>query len=262
MSDSAVYEGWVMHRRLRPKVHRFKYRVFALLLDLDDAARLDRLRLFGWNRRGLFSFWERDHGPANFQKEWGGNLRGWLDGLLAGAGIAPGGGKRVLCYPRILGHVFNPLSVWFCDDDQGALKAIIYEVHNTYDEGHAYVFPVSDAADGLVRNDCAKDFYVSPFLTKDCRYHFRIAPPGDKIAVAIHESEGGAAILNASFSGARRELTDRALLRLFLRYPLMTLKVVAAIHFEAVRLMLKGVRRHAHAPLAEAATWKRNSPSP
>lgn len=238
-----------MHRRLRPKVHRFKYRVFSLLIDLDELPRLDRLRLFGWNRGALFGFHDRDHGPA------GENLRGWLDGLLAGAGIAPGGAKRVLCYPRILGHVFNPLSVWFCDDDAGALKAIIYEVHNTYDEGHAYVFAVTDGA--LVRNDCAKNFYVSPFLTKDCRYHFRIAPPGKTVAVAIHESEGGAAILNASFSGARRELGDGALLRLFLRYPLMTLKVVAAIHFEAVRLMLKGVRRHAHAPLAEAATWKR-----
>jgi DUF1365 family protein len=184
-------------------------------------------------------------------------LRGWLDGLLAGAGIAPGGPKRVLCYPRILGHVFNPLSVWFCDDEAGALKAIIYEVHNTYDEGHAYVFAVG--GDGaLVRSDCAKDFYVSPFLTKDCRYHFRITPPGEKVALAIHESEGGEAILNASFSGAHRELTDGALLRLFLRYPLMTLKVVAAIHFEAVRLMLKGIRRHAHAPLAEAGTWRRN----
>lgn len=243
-----------MHRRLRPRVHRFTYRVFSLLIELDELPRLDRvLRLFRWNRWGLFSFHDRDHGPS------GGDLRGWLDGLLAGAGIAPGGAKRVLCYPRILGHVFNPLSVWFCDDEAGVLKAIIYEVHNTYDEGHAYVFPVSGEDSALARQECAKDFYVSPFLSKDCRYHFRIAPPGEKVAVAIQESEGGDTILNASFSGTRRALTDGALLRLFLRYPLMTLKVVAAIHFEAVRLMLKGVRRHAHAPLAEAATWKRGN---
>jgi DUF1365 family protein len=238
-----------MHRRLRPRVHRFKYRVFSLLIDLDELPALAKLRLFGWNRRGLFSFFDRDHGA-------GGDLRGWLDGLLAGAGIAPGGARRVLCYPRILGHVFNPLSVWFCDDENGALKAIIYEVHNTYDEGHAYVFPVT--AGDVARHDCAKDFYVSPFLTKDCRYHFRITPPGRTAAVAIHETEGGQAILNASFAGERRELTDAALLRLFLRYPLMTVKVVVAIHFEAVRLMLKGIRRHAHAPLAEAGTFSRN----
>ena len=127
-----------MHRRLRPRLHRFKYRVFAALFDLDELPDLDRrLRLFAWNRWSLFSFHDRDHGPS------GSDLRGWLDGLLAGAGIAPGGPKRVLCYPRILGHVFNPLSVWFCDDAAGALKAIIYEVHNTYDEGHAYVFESS-----------------------------------------------------------------------------------------------------------------------
>ena len=112
--------------------------------------------------------------------------------------------------------------------------------------------------DGLARHDCAKDFYVSPFLSKDCRYHFRIAPPGRMAAVAIHETQDGQAILNASFAGERRELSDAALLRLFFRYPLMTLKVVAAIHFEAVRLMLKGIRRHDHAPLAEDGTWKRN----
>jgi uncharacterized protein len=171
MTRSGIYEGWVMHRRLRPRVHRFKYRVFSVLLDLDELPALDRgSRLFGWNRRALFSFHDRDHGPAGCR-----DLRGWLDGLLAGAGLPPGGAKRVLCYPRILGHVFNPLSVWFCDDEAGALKAIIYEVHNTYDEGHAYVLPVH--GEGTTRQETEKDFYVSPFLTKNCRYHFRIAPP-------------------------------------------------------------------------------------
>ena len=252
-SRSAIYEGWVMHRRLRPRVHRFKYRVFSLLLDLDELPRLDRtLRLFGFNRRALFSFQDCDHGPAGCT-----DLRGWLDGLLAQNGIAPGGAKRVLCYPRILGHVFNPLSVWFCDDDTGALKAIIYEVHNTYDEGHCYVLPVRNDGE-TVRQEAEKDFYVSPFLDKALRYHFRVTPPGEKIAIAIHETRDGEAILNASFAGAHRALTDRALLRLFLRYPLMTLKVVIAIHYEAVRLMLKGIRRHDHAPLAESGTWNRN----
>jgi DUF1365 family protein len=252
MTCSGIYEGWVMHRRLRPRHHRFKYRVFSLLLDLDELAELDRgLRLFTWNRAGLFSFRDGDHGPAGCT-----DLRGWLDGLLAEQGIAPGGRKRVLCYPRILGHVFNPLSVWFCDDDAGAPKAIIYEVHNTYNEGHCYVFPVTD--DTLARHDCAKDFYVSPFLGKDHRYHFRIAPPNGKVAVTINETQDGEAILNASFAGARRELSDGALLKMALRYPLMTLKVVVAIHFEAVRLMLKGIRRHDHAPLAEGGTWSRN----
>ncbi len=251
MTRAALYEGWVMHRRLQPKVHRFKYRVFSLLVDLDALPALDRrLRLFAWNRWGLFSFHDRDHGPAGTT-----DLRGWVDAQLEGAGIAPGGAKRVLCYPRILGYTFNPLSVWFCDDAAGVLKAIIYEVHNTYDEGHCYVFPVTD--DTLARHDCAKDFYVSPFLTKDHRYHFRIAPPDARVAVAINETKNGETILNASFAGSRQALDDAALLSVFFRYPLMTLKVVVAIHFEAVRLMLKGIRRQPHAPLAENGTWNR-----
>jgi DUF1365 family protein len=232
-----------MHRRITPRHHRFKYRVFAMLLELDELPALDRsLSLFKHNRRGLFSFQDRDHGDGRA-------LNVWLDDLLAQAGIAVDGARRVLCYPRILGYVFNPLSIWFCDDRDGALKAIIYEVHNTYEERHAYVLPVGEDQK-LVRHGCPKAFYVSPFLTRDCRYSFRIRPPADDVAIAIHEEEGGAPILNASFAGARRALTDRALARMLLRYPLMTLKVVFAIHFEAVRLMLKGVRRHPHAPKA------------
>jgi uncharacterized protein len=246
---SAIYQGWVMHRRLRPRHHRFKYSVFALLLDLDELPELGRAsRLFKYNRYGLFSFHDRDHGPMN-----AGNapdLRGWLDTLLAGANITAKGPRRVLCYPRILGYVFNPLSVWFCHDEQGALRAIVYEVHNTYEERHAYVLPVPQTPGNttvkLVRHGCPKNFYVSPFLSRDCHYQFRIRPPGDDIAVAIHEEEAGRPILNASFAGERRPLTDGTLLGMLFTYPLMTLKVVAAIHYEAVRLMLKGVRRHPH----------------
>ncbi|MFO1249298.1 MAG: DUF1365 domain-containing protein [Alphaproteobacteria bacterium] len=243
MTSSALYEGWVMHRRLTPRHHRFKYRVFAMLLDLDELPALDRkLSLFAHNRRGLFSFQDRDHGDGR-------DLNTWLNDLLAQAGISANGRRRVLCYPRIFGYVFNPLSVWFCDDADGALKAIVYEVHNTYEERHAYVLPV-DGNEKLVRHGCPKNFYVSPFLSRDCRYQFRIRPPAADIAVAIHEEEAGKPILNASFAGERKALMDGALLKMLLRYPLMTLKVVIAIHYEAVRLMLKGVRRHPHAPKA------------
>ncbi len=225
-----------MHRRLRPKVHAFRYRVFSLLLDLEEGPRLG-LALLGWNRAGLFSFRERDHGDGR-------DLKVWLDELLARHGIVADGAKRVLCYPRILGFVFNPLSVWFCHGRDGALKAVVYEVHNTYDERHAYVLPVRE--DGLVKHGCEKLFYVSPFLSHDCRYNFRVTPPGDRVAVAIQEEEAGAPILHASFAGARKPLTDGALLKMLFAYPLMTIKVVVAIHYEAVRLMLKGVKRHPH----------------
>jgi DUF1365 family protein len=280
---SSIYEGWVMHRRLTPRHHRFKYSVFALLLDLDELAALDRdLRLFKYNRFGVFSFHDRDHGPRKAEEPH--DLRRWLDGLLADAGISAMGPRRVLCYPRIFGYVFNPLSVWFCHDEQNTLKAIVYEIHNTYEERHTYVLPVPQApvpgADlqehrpgnarpgdtaarqngssmsagratiKLVRHGCPKNFYVSPFLSRDCRYQFRIRPPGENIAVAIHEEEAGRPILNASFAGERRPLTDGTLLKMLFAYPLMTLKVIVAIHFEAVRLMLKGVRRHPHSTQA------------
>ena len=244
MTQSALYPGWVMHRRLRPRHHRFKYRVFAMLVDLDELPRLDRaLSLFKWNRWGVFSFQDGDHGPAGRNQ----SLKSWLDDLLAAAGITANGPRRVLCYPRILGYVFNPLSVWFCHDADGVLRAMIYEVHNTYEERHAYVF-ACDADSELMRHDCAKDFYVSPFLSADCRYHFRTLPPAGRVAVTILEDEAGAPILNASFAGTRRALSDGALLAMLFSYPLMTLKVVVAIHFEAVRLMLKGISRHPHRP--------------
>jgi hypothetical protein len=241
---SALYPGWVMHRRLRPRHHRFKYRVFAMLLDLDELAGLDRdMSLFKWNRWGLFSFLDRDHGSTGEVM----SLRSWLDDLLAAAGITADGPRQVLCYPRILGYVFNPLSVWFCHGADGGLKAIIYEVHNTHEERHAYVF-ACDGSERLMRHGCAKDFYVSPFLSTDCHYHFRTLPPGDRVAVTILEDEAGAPVLNASFAGVHRPMSDGALLAMLLSYPLMTIKVVAAIHFEAVRLMLKGIRRHPHQP--------------
>lgn len=241
---SALYTGFVAHKRFTPRVHAFRYGVFSLLLDLDELPDLDRrLKLFSWNHAGLFSFHDRDHGDGR-------PLRAWLDGLLSAAGITADGKRHVLCYPRIFGYVFNPISVWFCHDRGGVLKAMIYEVHNTYDERHSYVLPAPDG--DAIRHDCAKDFYVSPFLSQDCRYHFRILPPGEKVAVVIHEEEAGAPILDASFTGRRRALGDSALLAMLLAYPLMTLKVVAAIHFEAVRLMLKGIARHPHSPVRKA----------
>jgi len=245
MIESALYTGWVMHRRFHPRQHSFRYRVFSLLIDLDELPSLDReLRLFKWNSAGIFSFHDRDHGDGR-------PLNTWLNDLLAAAGILAEGPRRVLCYPRILGYVFNPLSVWFCHDRDGSLKAIVYEVHNTYAERHAYVLPAAHSGP-VVSHDCDKVFYVSPFLSQDCRYRFDVLPPGEKVTVMIQEKEAGEAVLNASFAGRRRTFTDSSLLLMLLAYPLMTLKVIAAIHFEAVRLMLKGVRRHPHSPMGRA----------
>ena len=237
-SASAIYDGGVMHRRLSPRSHAFRYRVFALLLDLDELSSLSRLRFFSWNRPGIASFHERDHGD-------GGDVRAWLDALLAREGIVAGGAKRVLCYPRLFGYVFNPLSVWFCYSEDGELAAIIYEVHNTFDERHAYVLGVTDGGESI-RQTCDKDFYVSPFLSMDCRYRFKVLPPRDDVLIAINETESGKPVLMATFSGRRRPLNDAVLFAMLLKHPLMTLKIITAIHFEALRLAFKGVKRHAH----------------
>ena len=244
--NSAIYEGTVSHHRVRPRAHRFRYRVFTLLLDLGEIDRITRNSwLLGRNRATPLAFHDSDHGE-------GGDLCQWLDRLLAQRGIRAGGAKRVLCYPRLFGFVFNPLSTWFCNDEDGTLAAIVYEVHNTFGERHAYVLPVA-SPNGTIRQECAKEFYVSPFLSNDCSYHFRIRPPGADVLVAIDENEHGGPVLTALFTGKRRELTDRNLLLTLLRHPLMTLKIVAAIHFEALRLWTKRVPVHAHDVRPQAA---------
>lgn len=238
MPQSAIYEGWVTHRRFAPRCHAFRYRVFALLLDLDELQVLSQLRLFRWNKPGVTSFRDRDHGDGR-------DLGAWLDRVLAAEGISAKGAKRVLCYPRLLGYVFNPLSVWFCHNENGDLAAIVYEVHNTYGERHTYVLRADDQRD-VIRHRCAKSFYVSPFLSMDCTYDFKVRAPADSVLVAINENEAGHLVLAATFSGKRKPLSDASLAGLLLRHPLMTLKVIAAIHFEAMRLMLKGLNRHGH----------------
>jgi hypothetical protein len=236
---NAIYNGFVSHTRISPARHSFRYRVFSLLLDLDQIdAYAARSRLFAHNRRGILSFHDKDHGDGR-------SLREWVKAKLVEAGIEADGRIEVLCYPRLWGFVFNPLSVWFCRRADETLAAVIYEVHNTFGERYAYVLPAV-ANDNTVNQACGKDFYVSPFLSLDCAYQFRIEQPGDSVLIAIRESEKGNPVLTAAFSGTRQTLSDGNLALAVLRHPLMTLKIVAAIHFEAVRLWLKRVPSHAH----------------
>lgn len=233
-TGSAIYVGHVVHQRHRPRKHHLRYRVFSLLIDLDDLPALDALRWFGHNRPALFSFCDTDHGDT-------GALREWVNGQLAKEDLAAAGRIRLLCYPRILGYVFNPLTVWFCDDAEGAPLATIYEVHNTFGERHTYVLPAAapeQAAD--------KAFYVSPFIDMDCRYEFRLTQPGERVRIAIDETQDGEPLLYAAFTGARRPFTDATLLALFFSHPLMTFKVTAGIHWEALKLILKGIRIRWH----------------
>lgn len=231
---TGVYTGKVMHQRLRPRRHRLEYRVFCLLIDLDELPVLDgKFPLLGINRPGLFSFRETDHGDG------GGDLKAWASGLLADGGIAYDGGRiEMLCYPRILGYVFNPLTVYFCHNRDGALSGILYEVHNTHGEAHTYVLP-ANAESGVVRHEAAKQFFVSPFMPPDCLYRFKIAPPGERVSVSIREDDPEGLLLTATFNGRREELSNDLLRKLFFAYPLMTVKVVVGIHWEAVKLVAK-----------------------
>jgi len=243
---SALYSGIVTHRRLRPRAHFLRYRVFMLLLDLDEVeARLPRLRLLRAGRRGLMSFDPRDHGDGSTVP-----LRQQIAARLAEAGLPADGAVRLLCMPRVLGHGFNPLSVYFCYRACGALGAILYEVSNTFGERHSYL--IRAPATGEVRQGAPKRFHVSPFLDMDLVYDFRVTPPGEEVAVCISVLGAEGPMLSAAFTGRRSRLDDQGLLLAWLKHPLLTLKVVAAIHLEALRLWRKGIayRPRPPAPVA------------
>jgi uncharacterized protein len=240
---STLFTGHVVHHRHRPKKHSLRYKVFTLLIDLDELSTMDQqLRLFGHNRRAVFSVYDKDHGLGET-----GALKSWVAQHLAEAGLEISDLRvTMLCYPRIFGYVFNPLTVYFCHSGKGALEAILYEVENTFHERHTYIIPATQNADGSLRHSCAKEMYVSPFVPMECQYHFKIMPPTDKIMVAINETDHEGALLYAAFSGQRQNLSDKTLLKTFISYPLMTLKVMGAIHWEALKLWAKGVPLHRH----------------
>ncbi len=234
---SSLYVGSVFHRRLMPKPHRFRYRLFWLLIDLQELDSLDRsLKVFSHNRFNLFSLFDRDHGDGGAS-----SLRTQANELLAANGIDAGGGPiRLLCMPRTLGYDFNPISVYFCARPGGALAALIYQVHNTFGERHSYVLPVADAG-GAVRQACTKTFLVSPFLPMGLRYDFHVSAPAETLTVAIRAIGPEGVVLRAALAGERRELTDAALMKAGLSVPLEAMKTTAAIHWEALRLWTKGI---------------------
>ncbi len=241
--QSAIFRGPVVHERVRPKRHRLRYGVFMMLLDLDELTELDRrCPLFGYNRRAPLAFRDRDHGPTT-----GEALRPWVEDRLREAGLTPDGGPiRLLCYPRIFGYVFNPISVYFCYGRDGALTAVLYEVCNTFRERHTYVIPVDRTDRAVLRQSCEKSLYVSPFIGMDAVYHFRIVPPGDGVNIVIRQEDDDGLLLAASFRGERTPLTLRGLAGCLFGFPLMTLKIIAAIHWEALLLWLKGCRVFPH----------------
>ena len=258
---AALYFGNVMHARLKPVGHRFSYRVMSLLIDLDRLGEADRLSpLFGVNRPALYAFREADHGKRD-----GSSLRDYGQRCAAERGIDLAGGRvLLLCYPRLLGFTFNPLSLYFCYRADGELALLIYEVRNTFGDIHPYVLPVrpGEISDAGIRQQQDKLFYVSPFVEMAMRYHFRITPPGECVKLRILETDHDGPLLSATFNGRRRPLTTAVLLRSFFGLPLVTLKIVAAIHWEALRLWLKGARLVPRPGTADANAARATLPVP
>jgi hypothetical protein len=245
MRASGLYPGLVTHARLKPRAHKLRYRIFMLLIDLDELETLDReLKLFSLARFNLTGFDPARHGDGS-----GAPLKRQVEAKLAAAGLAHGGPIRVLAMPRILGTGFNPLTCYYCHRADGALSAILYEVNNTFGERHSYLIPADDAP--VVKQACEKGFYVSPFMDMDLSYSFRMRPPGDQVQVFVDVDDAEGRVLAAGFAGRRQDLTDRNLFRAWLTHPWMTLGVLAAIHWEALFIWLKGEKIRTRPPKPE-----------
>ena len=235
--NSSIYNGTVIHKRFKPKIHFFKYKVFSLLIDLSDLNYLNKkISFFSYNSFNLISFFDRDHGVRD-----GSSLIDWVKKNLIENNINSEKIKiKLLCYPRIFGYVFNPLSVFFVYDHHENLISILYEVKNTFGEQHTYVFKAKN--NNLLQHNCSKKFHVSPFIEMNCNYFFRILRPSEKISVVIDQYQLNEKILFASQDGKRVDFNSKELLKSYLKHPLMTFKIISAIHFEAFKLWMKGIK--------------------
>ena len=238
IKNSYIYTGNVIHKRFKPKKHYFKYKVFSLLIDLSEIKLLDQnLKIFSYNKFNIVSFYDKDHGARN-----GSSIKDWVISNLKKNNIDTENIQiKLLCYPRIFGYVFNPLSVFYIYDRSSNLISILYEVKNTFGEQHTYVFK-TEINHNLIQHTCKKKFHVSPFIEMDCTYFFRLLKPGNKISVIIDQNDNNGKILYASQDGVRSEINNINLIKSYLKHPLMTFKIIFAIHYEAFKLWSKGIK--------------------
>ncbi len=238
IKESSIYVGKVIHKRFKPKEHFFKYKVFSLFLDLSEIKKInEKIFFFSHNKFNLISFFDKDHGERN-----GSSLIDWVKKNLRSLNIDTRDVKiKLLCYPRIFGYVFNPLSIFFIYNSSSSLIAILYEVKNTFGEQHTYVFK-TDPKKQVVENKCDKKFYVSPFMDLNSTYNFKILNPKEKLSVIIDQRDQTGKLLFASQDGKRLDFSAKNLLFSYLKHPLMTIKIILAIHFEALKLWLKGIK--------------------
>lgn len=243
--DGCIYRGEVVHKRLRPVEHKLSYRVFTLALDVDQLEQIaSRLRLFAVNRFSLFSLCEKDHGHRDQRTI---AQFAWEQVRIAGLG---GQVKRItmLFYPRILGFAFNPLTVYFCLSEDNRPLLMIYEVRNTFGENLTYILPAGPAHGDTFTHSIDKEFYVSPFNQVEGDYTFHVTSPEVGVTVGVALKTENHPLLRTHFRGRSENLSDGSLLTMFVSYPLMTLKVVAGIHWEALLLWRKGLKLQTRPP--------------
>ena len=235
--NSKIYTGKVIHRRFKPKNHYFKYSVFSLLIDLDDLEEINKnITIFSYNKFNIISFFDKDHGDRD-----GSSIKLWVKKNLRNIGIMTEDiSIKLLCYPRIFGYVFNPLSTYFIYNKHSELISIFYEVKNTFGEQHTYIFKAQD--EKTVQNKCKKKFYVSPFIEMDCEYHFKTLNPREQLSVVINQNDKDGKLLFASQDGISRDFNNKNLILSYLTHPLMTFKIIGAIHYEAFKLWAKRLK--------------------
>ena len=238
IKESFIYNGQVIHKRFKPKEHFFRYKVFSLFLDLSEIKFIEKkISFFSYNKFNLISFFDKDHGSRN-----GSSLSEWVKNNLKRSGLNTKDIKiKLLCYPRILGYVFNPLSIFFVYNSKSSLIAILYEVKNTFGEQHTYVFKI-DKDNQFLEHSCKKKFHVSPFIEMNCLYYFKILKPTDKLSVVINQNDDSGKLLFASQDGLKNELNNKNLMISYISNPLMSFKIIGAIHFEAFKLWIKGIK--------------------
>ncbi len=249
---SHLLEGKVRHRRHRPFEYALEHDVWYAALDLGELDVVDaRLRLVGRNRRNVLTFRDDDHLPVPAT-----DVDADVRAHLRAEGEDPTGWRITLVTNlRVLGYVFNPASFYLCRDENGHLRVVVVEVHNTHLERHLYTLR-PDAGASPFRAAMDKDFYVSPFIEMEGRYTVHVRDDADGVRIAINERQDGEALLSTSLVLRRRRLSDRNLVRMLLRHPFVTQKTIGMIHWHALRLWLKGARflRHGDAASRRAPT--------
>jgi DUF1365 family protein len=240
--NSHLLEGVVRHRRARPVTYALEHDVYYLALDLDELPLVDRsLRLLSRGRANLLSFRDGDHlaPPAT-------DVRDAIHAHLRGTGFDPTGWRITLvAYPRVLGYVFNPASFFLCHDAAGDLRVVVVEVHNTHGERHLYTLTPAYERSHF-RSAMEKAFYVSPFIEIRGGYRVLVRDDPSRLRITINAEQDGEQVLHASLDLRPRPLTDRAIATMFVRYPLVTVKTIAMIHWHAFRLWRLGLPFHRH----------------